>query len=291
MNSFRYTLSPSVKKTNCPSCNQKRFRPALDNETGEILPEYGRCDRVNSCGFFEMPDGKIKTDRPAVQIPTVDQNFISQELVNRTLTAYDRNPFVMWLAELLNDEDLARQIALKWLIGTSRDSHSIFWQSTGEHVLNGHLMGYDVEGHRTSPNYHVMKESQGYFTGLYGLHRIESTKTLAIVESEKTAILASLYYPKYDWIATNGSNLGTRKISQINTKAILFPDADVAGRNGFKRLSDNLERRGIENNTVHLFPDRMDGYDLADYIIEDLRSSKPKGYSQILGYPVNWNIP
>ena len=47
----------------------------------------------------------------------------------------------------------------------------------------------------------------------------------------------------------------------------LFPDADDAGRNGFKRLAENLERRGLENKTIDLFPDRFDGYDLVTGIL------------------------
>ena len=84
----------------------------------------------------------------------------------------------------------------------------------------------------------------------------------------------SVYYStiqQYNWIATNGSNPGNRKTSQIKRRTILYPDSDEAGRKGFKKLAENLSRRGIENSTIDLLRDRSDGHDLADYLVDDLQ--------------------
>ncbi len=48
----------SKKKFTCPSCNKpKRFVRYYDFEKHEYLPEhFGRCDRQESCGYFNSPD-------------------------------------------------------------------------------------------------------------------------------------------------------------------------------------------------------------------------------------------
>ena len=64
MNSeYRYILEKGSKKYHCPDCEKKRFVRYVDTETGEYLPEqYGRCDRLDNCGYFANPysDGYVK---------------------------------------------------------------------------------------------------------------------------------------------------------------------------------------------------------------------------------------
>jgi hypothetical protein len=47
---------------------------------------------------------------------------------------------------------------------------------------------------------------------LFGEHLLKDTETpVAIVESEKTAIIASCYYPEFIWLACGGSGEFVRK--------------------------------------------------------------------------------
>jgi hypothetical protein len=59
----RYTYAPHriCPKQVCPYCQDRRrtFTPFLDTYTGEILPDtFGRCDRPDSCGFYNDPRKK-----------------------------------------------------------------------------------------------------------------------------------------------------------------------------------------------------------------------------------------
>jgi hypothetical protein len=56
-----------------------------------------------------------------------------------------------------------------------------------------------------------------------------SNKPIAIVESEKTAIIASVYMPDYIWLATGSlNNLSAEKCAVLNgRRVILFPDLNA----------------------------------------------------------------
>jgi hypothetical protein len=63
---------------------------------------------------------------------------------------------------------------------------------------------------------------------LFGLHRINEDyqKTIGIVESEKTAIILSIFIPEYIWIATGSKqNLKFDLFKPLKKrKIVLFPD-------------------------------------------------------------------
>jgi hypothetical protein len=109
---------------------------------------------------------------------------------------------------------------------------------------------------------------------LFGEHLlIDKTKPVALVESEKTAVIASVYLPQFIWVAVGSlTNLNTKKCSILKGRIVtLFPDI-----NGFDKwnskakelshlatftVSDLLERKASE-------AERKQGFDLADYLIK-----------------------
>jgi hypothetical protein len=106
---------------------------------------------------------------------------------------------------------------------------------------------------------------------LFGLHRVNEDyqKTIAIVESEKTAIIISLFIPDYIWLATGSKqNLKFELLKPIkNRNIVLFPDkgeysnwlqkANEFNGLGFKiSVSELIENQDFEN-----------GFDLADYYL------------------------
>ena len=102
---------------------------------------------------------------------------------------------------------------------------------------------------------------------------IDKTKPVAIVESEKTAVIASVYLPQFIWVAVGSlTNLNAEKCSILKGRTVtLFPDL-----NGFEKwsskakelshlanftVSDLLERKASE-------AEKKQGFDLADYLIK-----------------------
>jgi hypothetical protein len=108
---------------------------------------------------------------------------------------------------------------------------------------------------------------------LFGEHLLkDSTKPVAIVESEKTAILSSVYLPEFTWLACGAlTGLSEEKCKVLAGRSVtLFPDL-----NGFEKwslkakqlshiakftVSDLLERKGTDQ-------ERESGLDLADYLL------------------------
>jgi hypothetical protein len=109
---------------------------------------------------------------------------------------------------------------------------------------------------------------------LFGEHLLNQfpEKTVAIVESEKTAIIASLFFPNFIWMATGGiSNLSYNKLKAlIGRSIVLFPDLCAHEKwiniiqpleKLFKiTVSDYLEKNATPQ-------DKLDKYDLADYLL------------------------
>src|SRR5699024_8538126 len=104
-------------------------------------------------------------------------------------------------------------------IGSSKhwNGATVFWQiDKNLDIRSGKVMLYDKDGHRAKRN-----DGNGYITWvhsllyddynlkqcLFGEHLlIDSEKPVALVESEKTAIIASVHYPDYTWLAVGSKH-------------------------------------------------------------------------------------
>jgi len=167
----------------------------------------------------------------------------------------------------------------KYFIGTSKKfvSSVVFWQIDIENrVRNGKVMVYDqTTGKRSKTLFTSIPKLLGLkdFNSeqcFFGEHLLtESNKPVAIVESEKTAIISSLLFDEYIWLASGGkSNLTDNKCKVLNSrKVILFPDSD-----GFDLWKKKANKLGFEIS--YLLKDKKCGYDLADWFIEILNNKK-----------------
>jgi hypothetical protein len=306
MSERRYILEPYKgmnTRYHCPSCQQKNktFSLYIDTGTGEhIHPTVGRCNRESNCGHhytpkqyfkdnnisFDTPPPKAYKSRPIPQQPK-PFSFISVEVFKASLnpTAFETNHFVQFLIELFGVE-VASGLVSRYFIATSKhwDGATVFWQiDTQGKVRTGKIMLYNpITGKRVKnlqlPVYWVHKAlKQPEFElrqCLFGEHLlIDKTKPVAIVESEKTAVIASVYLPQFIWVAVGSlTNLSAEKCSILKGRIVtLFPDL-----NGFDKWSNKakelshlaifsvsnlLERKASEE-------ERKQGSDLADYLMK-----------------------
>lgn len=306
MSERKYKLEPYKgmnTRYRCPSCQQrdKTFSLYIDTETGEhIHPSVGRCNRESNCGYHYTPkqyfqDNNISFDTPQSKAykprPVTPQqkpvSFIPVEVFKASLnpTAFEANHFVQFLINLFGVE-VASQLVSRYFIATSKhwNGATVFWQiDTQGKVRTGKIMLYSpTTGKRVKnlelPVYWVHKalkqpefELRQCFFGEHLL--IDNTKPVAIVESEKTAVIASVYLPQFIWVAVGSlTNLNAEKCSILKGRTVtLFPDL-----NGFDKwssrakelshlaiftVSDLLERKATE-------AERKQGFDLADYLIK-----------------------
>ena len=101
-------------------------------------------------------------------------------------------------------------------------------------------------------------------------------KVVALVESEKSALIASGVYPEYIWLATGGkSQLSIDKLKVLNGRTVIkFPDVD--GYEYRKNKAKDVEAIGckvvvsdlLENNATN--EDRANKIDLADWLVRYL---------------------
>ena len=304
MREHKYILEPyNGMKTRhrCPSCqlSDKTFSLYIDTETSKhIHPTVGRCNRESNCGHHYTPkqyfqDNNISFDTPQPKAnkprPVTPQqkpvSFIPVEVFKASLKAHETNHFVQFLINLFGVE-VASQLVSRYFIATSKhwNGATVFWQiDTQGKVRTGKIMLYSpTTGKRVKnlelPVYWVHKAlKQPEFElrqCLFGEHLlIDKTKPVAIVESEKTAVIASVYLPQFIWVAVGSlTNLNAEKCSILKGRTVtLFPDL-----NGFEKwsskakelshlaiftVSDLLERKATE-------AEKKQGFDLADYLIK-----------------------
>ena len=285
----------------CPICQQrdKTFSRYIDTETGEhIHPSVGRCNRESNCGhhytpkqyfqenniLFDIPQRKAYKPRPVIPQPK-PVSFIPVEIFKASLKGHEANHFVKFLIHLFGVE-VASELVRHYFIATSKhwNGATVFWQiDTQGKVRTGKIMLYSpTTGKRVKePFNHInwvhkaLKQPEFELRQcLFGEHLlIDKTKPIAIVESEKTAVIASVYLPHFIWVAVGSlTNLNAEKCSILKGRTVtLFPDL-----NGFEKwsskakelshlaiftVSDLLERKATE-------AEKKQGFDLADYLIK-----------------------
>ena len=113
---------------------------------------------------------------------------------------------------------------------------------------------------------------------LFGEHLLpqHQDKTVALVESEKTAIICAALMPQYLWLATGGkSGLTSERLSSLKgRKIIVFPDIDAFKDwqqkiFTFPHLDIRISRLLEDNATP---ADRAAHIDLADWILKYLET-------------------
>lgn len=265
------------------------------NKDGKFVPYkgYEKNGFCHSCGETFLP--KIDSSEYKIKytpIPPQPTSYHKPNLIAQSGRNFQQNNFIQFLKTMFN-EDEVKAVILKYLIGTSkhRKGATVFWQIDNEQrVRAGKIMLYDshngsskdVYGNTRTNWVHAILKLRNFNLKqcLFGLHLINevATRTVAIVEGEKTAIIMSLFKPEYVWLATGGK--GQFKYETLKAlkgfKIIAFPDKseysawqDKAME--LKEFGFNISVSKYLENTIY-----KDGTDFADvFIIENRIERKP----------------
>lgn len=257
---FRLEKSPK-KKGNCPNCGARgEFRFYESVETGERVDEqFGICERRNNCGYSLYPTSELsvfEVRQPLSIIPEKPITYVEDSLVDSTFKDYEQNNLIQFFEKTFGF-DKTQLIIHKYRIGTAQNNGTIFWHcDTNGNAWRGKKIVYKPNSHRRNKEidaYYIPKndENTNYKVCLFGEHLLkvrpenndwhrltpleEKEMVVAIVESEKSAIVASIFYPEYVWLACGGANgLSVAKCEVLRNKTVLlFNDFDLAGRQGF----------------------------------------------------------
>jgi len=129
--------------------------------------------------------------------PPLPIDYIPEKLMTASLNT--ENNFIVYLSSLFDIKTIISAIE-KYYIGDTPDGKVIYWQVDREgKIRTGKAMQYDrrtgkryKDGKAISWIHNEVKSNYNLKQCLYGLHLYDENKITAIVESEKTAIIASI---------------------------------------------------------------------------------------------------
>lgn len=238
MNNYRYHLQKSSKHIICPNCGKKTFKPYVDSVTGEVVnpSKWGRCERIQHCSYHRYPKIKENDIESSHYVPEMafiapkPLDYVPKDLVSATFNQYKTNVFYMWLVKLFGI-DKADSLRTDYNIGTAKGNGTIFWQEDRNgNVRTGKVMYYHPNGKRIKERnswflHSRIKEDFNYRQCFFGLHLTTPDKTVALCESEKTAILMSVFMPEYTWVASGGSEmLNLQRLNELPRLDMVFAD-------------------------------------------------------------------
>ncbi len=271
--------------------------------------------------------------RPAPP-PTPPPSYIPKKDMVASLKLYERNNFAKFLNSRFGAA-IASELIGAYFVGTAEKwtGANVFWQIDFEgRVRSGKVMVYHVSTGRRDrsklPNgrerttwAHTSLKLKDFVLSqcLFGEHLLTKRPTapVCIVESEKTAILASAYLPESIWLASGGKDgLKPDKFAALKGRNVtLWPDAglpDANGKTAFQLWSDKaaeLNKAGYLVTVSNLIEsaatddERANGFDLADYLprfdlaefkaAQDVPESPtpPDVTEDERGYPATWDEP
>jgi hypothetical protein len=300
----------------CPNCGKpKKFTRYIDTENqGEYLAHHvGKCDREEKCSYHYTPS-QFFQDNPEAkgyqkeawkqseawktkyQAPKEQPvQYLPWDILNKTLADYPSNNFVRFLASLFGEEK-AFSLAKKYKLGTSKKYQNnqgkavVFWQiDQAGNIRQAKVMAYHPETGKR-----IKEEGKSFvsFMGkkilenqeaslqqcFFGEHLLNESPSLpvALVESEKTAVIMAGTYPEVIWLATGGKN-GAKWTEYFVNKVLknreltIYPDLGVYQDWKEKakilepvcryRVSDLLEQKAQGK-------DWEAGFDIADFFLK-----------------------
>ena len=315
--SHYYTLqkytNPSSRHT-CPACGRPRCFTLYVDPDGKPLHEtVGRCDHESSCGYHRAPRQYFHDYPEHRHFVIPSERSESRNLHHYRHARPDRaspgiiphnlipppsatNHLISYLKTMIPSSAIDRIIA-DYRLASTPDQAIIFLQIDQDNQCRtGKIMQYNPStGHRIKdPNkpgrinwlHSILKRRKQLPPDwqltqcLFGEHLLpqHQDKTVALVESEKTAIICSAMMPQYLWLATGGkSGLTSERLSSLKgRKIIVFPDIDAFKDwqqkiFTFPHLDIRISRLLEDNATP---ADRAAHIDLADWIIQFLTNNK-----------------
>jgi hypothetical protein len=303
MKNYKYKLEPYNRKKSmylCPLCKdaKKTFTKYIDSLTGQYVSDLvGKCNREVNCNYHYPPSKYFKDNKIEYNINMpkyINREFkivqkrsrIPNEIFVQSLKGYENNKLVEFMCKKIDVQKTVEAIE-KYKIGTSKkwEGSTVFWQIDESNTIRtGKIMLYNpINGKRVKEPYnHItwVHSELGYNDYqvnqcLFGQHLIIGNNLpIAIVESEKTAVIASTYLKSYLWLATGGlNNLKPSNFYKLQNRNItLFPDLNcydkwfttmpMLSKIANVSISSLLEERATNK-------EKSMGLDIADYLIKN----------------------
>ena len=295
----------------CPECGQKQsFTLYFDGNTHEPIHQtVGKCNRESKCGYHYTPK-QYFIDNPSncrdealhvlKQSNTPKQFATPQPIGTIPFSVVERSAsyksdFVNFLCGFFSIDQI-KTIGEKYALGATKAGDVIFWQIDCKgKVRTGKIMQYNPEtGKRIKHEsgaidwVHNKLKKMGKLPNdfnlqqcFFGEHllKLYPDKPVTIVESEKSALIASAVFPDLIWLAAGNLNgLSIEKAKVLKGRNItLFPD--LGGFEKWSYKAGIIEKEcNCKINISTLLENiatpeaKNKGLDIADYLIVELKT-------------------
>ena len=278
---YRFHLRKGGKKLICPACGDKRktFVPYVDVNNNIVdINKYGRCERINNCGYTCYPrtngdKWEWEIMQRSVIVKPKPVEYVSKTIVEATFHNFKHNPFFMFLARTFGMET-AYELQAKYNIGTATNGGTIFWQQDkDDNFRTGKVIYYNPTGKRNHDRKSWFVHSKispdfVYQQCFFGLHLADETKPIALCESEKTAVMMSVFQPEFNWLASGGSEmLNNIRLSELPRLDKVF--ADNGQTEKWEMKTRNFDGRKMDASVDNAVADGLipPGSDVLDLVL------------------------
>lgn len=207
-----------------------------------------------------------------------EPTYLNRSFLEKSIKSNSKNNFDTWFKSLTdkNHEYITSSSNKKWF------GSVVFWyMDIDKNVCSGKIMQYNPENGKRIKDpvplvtwVHKMLKLKDFTLKvcLFGEHLLTKypNKKVAIVESEKTAILASICFPNLVWLASGSLSYLTYKRCLVlkGRNVLLYPD--VGAEDKWIEKANQLNELMTDTKfEVHVLQgDYEKGYDLCDYILE-----------------------
>ena len=307
---FSFNLNSKHGKFTCPNCGHKKRFVRYVNDRGEFYPDptVGRCDRINSCGYWKKPVPDQNNNNNLYK--KSDSNvlykkhiYLDYKYVMHTNKYVTNSKLYTFLSNIFGKKNVFNMLNL-YKIGRYKNYDTIPYIDLHGNIATIQCKLFDDNLHTVKNTWlHNLvkntdmdnyKNNDKFVTCFFGEHLLQNNnynyKYVCIAEAPKTAIVCSLanYLPQAVWLASfNCTGLTEEKFDRIvniykDKTFILFPDTSPDGHvyKDWGKFALSYKSKKKVNIFVDDFleknlpKDKRDkGYDLADYILENINNN------------------
>ena len=290
----------------CPVCSQKRkpqnqkqkcfsWNRNLNlghchhcNASFVEFHELGKQEPISSEPQKEQDIPKQAKEKTILKISTIPSGYIDQSFgIGSNLGMFLEKHF---------KKEAIEKMMIKYFLGNTKEKEVIYWYMdkhlrlrTGKIMQYDSLSGKRVKGkgmmskpdadwvHNRLNKRNKLPKDFSFSRCLFGEHllRLNTKATVCLVESEKTALIGSIYMPNEIWLATGGKNMFNETVCRClkGRNVIIFPDLGATKEWQEKaeeiskavgcdmKINDVLERLATKEQ-------REKGLDIADFYLE-----------------------
>ncbi|TXD67260.1 DUF6371 domain-containing protein [Polaribacter glomeratus] len=227
----------------------------------------------------------INEVRALKQPKQVEPSYHSLQLQNKLINQYNNQKnddnLTAFLLNNFTFDEVQKASQDYYLTGANLcwNDATIFWQiDTSEQIRSAKIMLYNkYTGKRIKEPYNhinwlhkaIKEPNFNLYQCLFGLHLINEDyqKNIAIVESEKTAIIMSIFLPEFIWLATGSKSNFKFELLEPLKKRKCFAFPDKGEFNNWSNKAKELKTKGFKIEVSNLLEQTSfkNGFDLADY--------------------------